>query len=360
MSTIVDGLPATSYTDGAVFEAERELVFARNWLYAAHADEIPQPGDFVCVDIAGFPLIVLRDQLGKVCCFRNVCRHRGAPLMTAGCGKIEGETLTCSYHGWSYSCSGRLMAVPHLDSLPDDLRQELSLVEVAASVYRGLIFVKLIPPAVNTAVGERETLVEDHAELMKTVDDSDCDLESYSFHSKMVREGKFNWKVWLEGYQECYHCPTIHPIFNKDFKLQKYLVENHTRFSVHSCERKSSSSSGSFTGLWLWVYPNLGMPVYEPCFYTLQVNPLDVRTTRLTYTFHARRGVDAETMKSFGEFIDQITSEDIEICEQVQKNLESGFVDKTRLNSSRENGVAYFHSLLKEQLGTADLVQIGR
>jgi phenylpropionate dioxygenase-like ring-hydroxylating dioxygenase large terminal subunit len=343
MSTIVDGLPAAFYTDASVFQAERELVFARNWLYAAHADEIPNAGDYVAVTIAGFPLVILRNSSEEISCFRNVCRHRGAPLLSEPCGRVETGTLTCKYHGWSYSCSGELAAVPHMDSLQDCQRQELSLIPVNISVYRGLIFVQMIP----NAVPDFEKQFDD---LIATINGSDCDFESYAFDSKMTREGNFNWKVWVEGYQECYHCPTIHPIFNKDFKLQRYAVENRKQFSLHSCERKTESSSGSFGGLWLWVYPNLGMPVYEPCFYTLQVNPLSVNKTQLNYTFHLRRGIDEKTMKSFREFVDQITGEDIAICEAVQRNLESGFVDKTRLNPGRENGVAYFHELVRTQL----------
>jgi phenylpropionate dioxygenase-like ring-hydroxylating dioxygenase large terminal subunit len=350
MDGIIDGLSAAYYTDSAIFQAERQLIFARNWLYAAHADELPESGSFLSIEIAGFPLLLIKQNDGTISCFHNICRHRGAPLVSSREGVLSGSTITCKYHGWSYSCSGKLTAVPHLDCLSSCTQEELSLTPVRAAVYRGLIFVNLSMQAHQSSEGAFE---DSFAQLIGTINDSDCQLEQYAFHSQMVRSGKFNWKVWVEGYQECYHCPTIHPVFNKDFQLQKYKVENRERFSLHSCERKLSSSSGTFNGLWLWVYPNLGMPVYEPCFYTLQVNPVSVNETTLTYTFHARRGVETSIMSDFRSFVDQITGEDIAICEAVQKNMASGLCDKTRLNEKRENGVAYFHGLVRSQLGTA-------
>ncbi|HEY9793225.1 MAG TPA: aromatic ring-hydroxylating dioxygenase subunit alpha [Candidatus Obscuribacterales bacterium] len=348
MDGIIDGLPAAYYTDAAIYQAERRLIFANNWLYAAHVDELREAGSFLACEIAGLPLLLIKQQDATISCFQNICRHRGAPLVSAAEGVLPSGTITCKYHGWSYGCTGKLTAVPHLDCLSSCTQEQLSLIPVRTGVYRGLIFVNLA-----TDDGNQTAFEDSFAELIKTIDESDCQLEEYAFHSKMVRSGKFNWKVWVEGYQECYHCPTIHPVFNKDFQLPKYRVENRERFSLHSCERKVPSSSGRFNGLWLWIYPNLGMPVYEPCFYTLQVNPLSVNETTLTYTFHARRGADPSILNDFRSFVDQITGEDIAICEAVQRNLASGLCEQTRLNEKRENGVAYFHSLVRRQLGTA-------
>jgi phenylpropionate dioxygenase-like ring-hydroxylating dioxygenase large terminal subunit len=201
---------------------------------------------------------------------------------------------------------------------------------------------------------------EEHSELTERIDNSGCRLlADYSFHSTMSREGDFNWKVWIEGYQECYHCPTIHPVFLNDFALTRYSVENCRQFSVHSCERKVKSASGAFEGLWLWVYPNLGLPIYEPAFYTLQVNPLDVNRTRLTYTFHARKSTSAAVMAEFLRFVDQITQEDISICQAVQKNLNSGVFHHGVLNPARENGVIYFQSLVRQAVvGTSGSISL--
>ncbi len=339
MNGAVDALPVEWYTDTAIYQAERRNIFANQWLYAASLEELRQPGDFVTTEIAQYPICLVRQADHTIKAFHNICRHRAAPLLNQSTGHLETGTLTCRYHGWSYNTAGELLAAPYFDCLTQCDREEYSLFPVQVHEYNDLIFVNLAPeaPAFSSA----------YSELIQVVADSECKFSDYAYHSKITREGSFNWKVWMDGYQECYHCTTIHPIFSRDFMLQQYKVENHERFSIHSCKRKVESQSGAFSGLWLWVYPNLGMPVYEPCFYTLQVNPLGVAATRLTYTFHFRKDSSEELIGEFTDFVEQVTSEDINICEAVHRNMESGIFRQGVLHATRENGVAYFHSLVR-------------
>jgi phenylpropionate dioxygenase-like ring-hydroxylating dioxygenase large terminal subunit len=346
METELRTLGAEWYCDPLIYQRERRAIFAREWLYACHTRELPEPGSYLAVEIGGYPILILRDREGEVRAFHNVCRHRAAPLVNDGCGHFDSKLMTCRYHGWSYDMQGNLAGAPLFDSLKECTRSELSLYPVRIAIHRGLIFVNMSEQA--------DPFLKTFEQLTSTMDSADCPLESYDFHSKLIREGNFNWKVWVDGFQECYHCMTIHPIFNKDFALQKYKVENCERFSIHSCERRANSQSGAFNGLWLWIFPNLGLPCYEPCFYTLRVNPLAVNRTRLEYTFHFRENIETTKISEFRNFVDEITSEDINICESVQKNLEAGIYKFGILNPERENGVAYFHSLVKNAVERLD------
>lgn len=353
MNGAVDALPVEWYTDSAIFQAERRNIFAKQWLYAASAAEVQNSGDYVTVEIAGYPLCIVRQPDHSFAAFHNICRHRGAPLLTRSCGHLETGVLTCGYHGWTYNSTGQLLAAPYFDCLTQCDRQEYSLNHVQIHDFNGLLFVNLSAeaPSFSSAFGE----------MIRTIGESGCNFSDYSYHSKLTREGNFNWKTFMDGYQECYHCTTIHPIFSRDFVLQQYRVENHERFSVHSCKRKVDSESGAFAGLWLWVYPNLGLPVYEPCFYTLQVNPIDVSTTRLTYTFHFKKGSSQALVSEFLSFVDQVTTEDMNVCEAVQRNMQTGLFKQGVLHSTRENGVAYFHSLVREAVtgGSRELAGAG-
>jgi choline monooxygenase len=49
-------------------------------------------------------------------------------------------------------------------------------------------------------------------------------------------------------------------------------------------------------------------------------------------------------------FGDEIRREDIEICEYVWRNLQTGVYDRGRYSVKRENGVHHFHGLLNEFL----------
>ena len=86
-------------------------------------------------------MLVVRQKDGGIKALLNSCRHRGTPVCRADCGKAM--SFTCTYHGWTYDLSGKLVGVPHLE---DGYRSRLDLsrwglVEVAqVQSYKGLIF----------------------------------------------------------------------------------------------------------------------------------------------------------------------------------------------------------------------------
>jgi choline monooxygenase len=340
MHDLQSTLPAAWYYLPEIYERERKNIFSKSWLYAAHAYQLEHKGDYVTLEIAGFPLLLLRDHEGVLRGFYNICRHRGAPLLGKSCGHVEGNAIACRYHGWAYDLQGQFVSAPHLGKRAGCA--ELGLLPIALATFEAFIFVNLdmqAPPFAQSMQG-----------LLHDIHKSQYAFSDYTFHTQVVREGAFNWKTWVDGYQECYHCPTIHPIFNKDFVLKRYHVENKQGYAVHSCERKVPSKSGAAEGLWLWVYPNLGMPCYEPCYYTLQVIPLSPARTRLIYTMHFKEALHTQSVREFLNFVDQITEEDVAICERVQSNLQSGVLHSGFLHPERENGVIYFHELVKKAL----------
>src|SRR5215212_5765700 len=69
-----------------VLRDEVRKIFAKCWIYVGHASELKKPGDFVTRRVAGRPLIFARDAAGKVNCFFNTCRHRGAMVCSERSG----------------------------------------------------------------------------------------------------------------------------------------------------------------------------------------------------------------------------------------------------------------------------------
>lgn len=55
---------------------------------------------------------LFRGQDGALRCVENRCAHRNIKLTL---GQVEGCTLRCAYHGWSYDGDGRLVDMPHND-----------------------------------------------------------------------------------------------------------------------------------------------------------------------------------------------------------------------------------------------------
>ena len=79
---------------------------------SARADEAPEPGDFVSIDVAGESLLVVRGKDGELRGFYNVCRHRGSRLCDPETHGHAKGAIKCPYHAWSYSYDGSLIGTP--------------------------------------------------------------------------------------------------------------------------------------------------------------------------------------------------------------------------------------------------------
>lgn len=135
-----DGLiSARVFTDPEIYQIEQERIFARTWLFVAHASEIPRPGDFVTRSMGADQIIVARGRDGQIRAFLNVCRHRGRRL----CGEDQGNAthFQCGYHGWTFTNAGELTGVPFFDEYQGKLdKSALGLYQARVDTYRDLIF----------------------------------------------------------------------------------------------------------------------------------------------------------------------------------------------------------------------------
>jgi phenylpropionate dioxygenase-like ring-hydroxylating dioxygenase large terminal subunit len=99
------------YNSQELYDLELEHIFGRAWCFLAHDSLIPKTGDFIQTYIGEDPVLVVRQRDGGVKAFLNQCRHRGMRICRADTGNIK--AFTCTYHGWTYDISGRLINVPH-------------------------------------------------------------------------------------------------------------------------------------------------------------------------------------------------------------------------------------------------------
>ena len=85
------------YLDPELFQLEMERLWSRAWIYAGHESQIRNEGDYLTVDVAAQPLIVLRQADGSVRALVNRCAHKGTKLVGEPAGNC-GKTLRCPYH----------------------------------------------------------------------------------------------------------------------------------------------------------------------------------------------------------------------------------------------------------------------
>ena len=94
------GLPAWTYFNSELLELEKEELFRKRWQLACHANDLPDPGDYVTFDVAGERALIVRGRDGVIRAFHNLCRHRGSRVVANDRGHCK-SALICPYHGWT-------------------------------------------------------------------------------------------------------------------------------------------------------------------------------------------------------------------------------------------------------------------
>ncbi|NJM37317.1 MAG: Rieske (2Fe-2S) protein [Akkermansiaceae bacterium] len=123
-------IPAAAYTDPGFHEFENQEIFRKEWISLCHVSQIPNPGDFVRVDLCGEPMLVVRSKDMSIKVLSRTCRHRGMDLMPSGFGHPdEGNkrVILCPYHLWSYDLDGKLVGAPEMHKADGFDRSEVCL-----------------------------------------------------------------------------------------------------------------------------------------------------------------------------------------------------------------------------------------
>jgi len=193
-------LAAATYCDPAWYAREQKMIWSRQWIYAGRLDDLA-PMRMRRISIAGENLILVRDRDGTVACFHNTCRHRGSELCVTDERPISSRLISCPYHQWSYGLDGRLVRTPFISERPDFRKEEHGLYKAHVTLWNGFIFVCLAdrPPDFNQA-----------PDLGAQALDNWPMADLVTGHT-MVKQLACNWKVFWENYNECLHCPGIHP-----------------------------------------------------------------------------------------------------------------------------------------------------
>ncbi len=201
-------LPAKYFTDADVFRAEMERFFFQKWICAGRADQIPAAGDYFLREVAGESVIITRDAGGAVRAFYNVCRHRGTRICATPQGAFAGR-ITCPYHGWTYALDGLLVGAPHMDESTFS-RADYPLHAVHTGVWDGHIFLNFAEHPQPLAA-QLAALPEKFAPWR---------MQELRLARRIVYDVRANWKLIVLNYNECLHCPLVHPAINK---LTSYL-----------------------------------------------------------------------------------------------------------------------------------------
>ena len=279
-------LPGTDYHAADVFDLERERVFARSWVCVGRAEQLPEAGDYLVAEVADESPIVLRGDDGALRAFANACRHRGTELLT-GAGST-GRVIKCPYHAWTYSLDGRLVGSPNVGAADGIDRDSMGLWAVPIAEHDGFVFLNLDPGA------------EPLHDALAAQPDSLLELARYGLGELRVGARReydvhANWKIVVENYHECLHCPTVHPELVKIVPLYRageveedgQLLGNSMGEGLTSFTFSGTSSLPTLPGIdevdvrtfyGVYVFPNLIVNYHSDSVNVVRLIPVGSRS----------------------------------------------------------------------------------
>ena len=318
------------YQSEAIFQRERDQMFARLPAVAAHVSELPNAGDFVKREIAGRSILVTRDAHGEVHAFLNICRHRGTQLVDddSGCK----HRFTCPYHAWSYANTGELVSVPHMDTgFPDLDKAQYSLKSLQCEERFGFIWV-IATPDVSFDFDAYYSPIAAEAEGL--------DLANMAIAHEEIKVHNSNWKILVEGGIESYHFKVAHrktigPYFEDNLSSYQMLGDHMRsvlmRSSMHVLRDQPTDQwrLRDHANIIYTFFPTTQLLVQKDHVVWINSRPVSAGQTELrlaTLAPKSRLGEEAYWEKNH-----QITSttlnEDFVIGESIQNGFASGAND---------------------------------
>jgi phenylpropionate dioxygenase-like ring-hydroxylating dioxygenase large terminal subunit len=331
------------YLSPEAFQREKERIFCEEWFCVGRVDEVPNPGDYRLLDIAGESILLVRGRDGGLHGHYNVCRHRGSQLVfpgdaatPPGAGPSGSFTsgIRCPYHAWTYNLDGTLRTAPFLEDGDGFCREDLPLHPAGVETWAGFVFLKLAP---GTGIGLAAQLGGAPERVRR------YPLAELRIARRIRYEVAANWKVILENYNECYHCGPVHPELCRvvpAFRHKGGMELDWDRGVPHRDGAWTFTLSGTttrspFPGLdpdelvrhkGELIYPNfmLSLSADHAAAFTLWPQAPGHTTVLCDFLFHPEAMVRADFDPSDAvEFWDITNRQDWEICQSVQRGMAS-------------------------------------
>ena len=357
------GLEAQAYYDAEWYHREQQAIWANNWVYVGRVNDLPR-ATMRRISVAGENLILCKDGKGKITAFHNTCRHRGSEL----CIKNEqplGKLITCPYHAWSYDTDGNLISLAHATPTEDFRKSDHGLYGAQTRIWNGFLFVCL--------ANEPRDLTPDLG--LNAL--ANWPMDSLITGHTLVKDIDCNWKIFWENYNECLHCPGIHPelcdmvpIYRKGI-MSAQESQGWTPDTPNPPALKEGARSWTMTGApcgpefpdltpderangfnFVTVYPTMYIIAHIDHVRCVTLTPMGPERTRLKaeWLFSeetlAQPGFSAEQVAEFATIVMQ---QDGLACEMNQRGLRSQRFRQARL-MPQEFDIHHFHQWVRAQM----------
>ncbi len=344
-------ISARYYTDSNCFEFDKEQIFYKTWQFVGHVSDVPKAGDYFTVRVADENLLVAKGEDEIVRTFYNVCRHRAHAVAT---GSGNRKLFVCPYHAWSYRLNGALQRAPETENTEGFCTSDIKLREIRTEIKFGMIFVNLDDNA--------QTISECYPGVDEAVLTLRPDIESYKRVFERRVEHDCNWKVSVENYNECYHCPTVHATsITRIYLNDSYTCDLNGPITKHFMARKDDRDIHGDMHSW-FLFPNTIVEVF-PLHNAVSLRtivPVGVDKSVYYYSWYVPSDLSEDAVEEViamgTEYCDTVCVEDASVVEAVQVGMNSRSFDSGPLiitpqsSPQNENATAHFQSRYKKVL----------
>lgn len=344
----VSANPVESYLQKSTFDLEMNHTIRKRPLPLVPTAKLAVPGDYFATEVAGIPVVAVRDEDHKVKVLINVCRHRGAQIVKSGSGRGLKE-FVCPFHGWMYRQSGELFKVPEVKKC--FAKSHLGghgLVELKSTEFAGFVWVLLD----NNADFELEKALS-----LISSDFLELKVEPKFSLEEFTAIGSFNWKLGVEAFLEVDHFPFAHAPYLANLEFPSLSLgdsvddENH-RIVVPLKKPAAGESILSWAQVMYFIFPSSFLLLYSDHVAFINLTPIDVDRTLFKYIPLVPRKSDlvSSQIQKKVELLKVIIQQDLDILEGIQKGLNSGANSKL-LFTRTEHVLTRFHESLKRFRG---------
>jgi phenylpropionate dioxygenase-like ring-hydroxylating dioxygenase large terminal subunit len=344
-------VPLEHYTSPDHLERERRALFRKFPLVVGFSSQVANAGDFFTHDYSEIPILVNRDQSGKLNAFVNTCRHRGARVQVERSG--TGATgFNCPYHGWSYDDQGKLRGTPCHVGFPELDKEQNGLVRLPVAERYGMVFVTLTP--------DEEFDIDDYLGPLAE-DLGSFGLDDYVLAEERTYHRNMNWKLQVDAALETYHFGYLHAKtssagYFSNIALYDY-AEPHARITVPKRTISKLSGTEPQTGnllehasLLYTIFPNTAVFLAGGNAHVLCTFPKTIDSSILHGGMLVRPGAQNERVREFyHDHYWKVQEEDMVIAESVQSTLRSG-VNTSLLFGRHEMLGGKFHQAIDDAL----------
>ena len=323
-------MPPSVYTSEAFLQSELEHIFRQDWFCAGRASALSDSGDYLTLELAGQPIMVVRGKDKKLHAQSNVCLHRMSTLLE---GRGNKSAIVCPYHAWTYELTGELRAAPAMRENKTFCSQnnKMRLPTVRCEEWLGWIMVTLNPdaPAVSQVLGEVESLVGDYQ------------MENYEETFFETHTWDTNWKVLVENFMESYHLPVCHrgtigglskfdemicPPGLDAFNYHTILKDDALKIAMAHPSNDRMKGDRRRTTFLLAIYPSLLVTLTPGYFWYLSLHPDGVGKVKIMFGggMAPEYANDKEAQNHFTALkvlLDEVNVEDRGCTEKVYKGL---------------------------------------